>query len=298
MIRQKRPAKLLPLVFVLAVVVGVILLLRMNRQDQKPTEGKDSMRTVRKSEGKKTGSEIKDGSKDPTKPEEDKEPVEETGYSIAGQVIDEDGNGLAGADVIIHRDFSSNTFDFPTVTTVTTDRDGRFQADNLPTCSLLLAAKKQDYYFCLPGYEVDNTAGMFHPVPFIKDRSRETGLQLRMRTGALTAGRVVDEKGHPIENAFVTLSKASGFISQEFKVEITTDHEGWFRTTSLCPGEYLIGVTADGYMPPRPPLKAISGSDDLLLRLKQGVIVRGTVVSDDSMRAIPYAQVTATALRP
>lgn len=69
-------------------------------------------------------------------------------------------------------------------------------------------------------------------------------MELRLEPGAQVIGLVRDERGKPLENAWVSVEKETSKTSDM----ATTEDDGRFESEALPPGEYTVYASAEGYV--------------------------------------------------
>ena len=307
MSKQRSLLPFVVIVLALAVVIAIFSVLRTNRQSVNTTEREDSSSTAirhreksartRRGRGKRKLYPTAGQDEEDVTAEEDEQTLIKTGYSISGHVLDEEGNGLADAEVVVRSGYSMLLYDFPVERSAKTDPEGGFRIENLPLKNLFLNPLKEGFYFCMPGFESYGYLAGLYPVNYVKGRNQVTGVHLEMRPGFLIAGKVVDENDESVTHAIVRLSRLPWFILPGTKVELQVDEEGRFQTSNLFPGEYWVTVMADGFLPIRGSTQVTTGTDDLLLRLQRGCEIEGYVVFKDSAGPVPGAEVVGWARR-
>ncbi len=185
-----------------------------------------------------------------------------TGYAVAGRVLDQQGNPVAGAKVSYN--LSENYVHYASTKT---DRDGRFFLDKL-------ASDREEYILVqgdtwAPAYQ-KAVPGQGADIP---------QLEFTVEPEHTAVGRVVDRNGNPVEgfqlHAQMTVAGRGGsnYIGRRY----TTDANGRFEIKGL-PGS---GVTVDaygrGYSSIRDHPLALDGEENVLTVDPPGVI-RGRVV--------------------
>ena len=310
--KERRPILLVGIALAVVIVIGPVLLIRAKRQAAKPADYELTSRTATKESPQETRRVVPEAEEEEEAwwPEEftgeaeaeatateatamEEQALEPSGYTIAGQVVDEAGAPVAGAEVEVHYELNYTNWNYPVAKKVTTDAQGRFQAADLPRKPLFLAAVKGDQRFYLLGFETHPRIAWFYPVRYVPGRDLVTGIQLVLRPGAVLAGKAVDAEDQPVENAVVTLQQRPGF-----KLEVTVDNQGAFRAAGLVPGEYELSAKADGFMPLALSEKIPSGQEDVILRLERGCPIEGRVIFADSGEVVSEAKVVARAERP
>jgi hypothetical protein len=113
------------------------------------------------------------------------------------------------------------------------------------------------------------------------------------KTDAIS-GRVVDENGNPLVNAWVSVDEVAARGPNRIPHSTTTDDEGYFRLTGLPQGDYYISVSAGGYLsttisanerPERPSDRDFRSGAPVTVTLKKGGVITGRV-TDAEGRAV------------
>ena len=211
--------------------------------------------------------------------------LEKTGYTIAGQVVDEAGRGVAAAEVFICFDARfRETERAPVVRRLKTDADGRFRARHLPKKRLLITAASKDRCHYMLGPRLSDLAECWCPVTYRPGRDSVTGVRLVLRPGAVIAGTVVDTEGGPVPNAIVTLRPV-----RDANLEIAVDATGRFRVENLPPGGYSVRAKAERFA--SVSLWVRADKEDLVVRLPRTCTVEGTVLLADTGEPVAGAEV-------
>jgi protocatechuate 3,4-dioxygenase beta subunit len=220
-------------------------------------------------------------------PDEQEAIFEDTGYSITGQVVDEQDAPVASAEVLICLDFSAELGRCPVVRRLTADEVGQFRADQLPTKDLYLAAKKDNLCSYLPGLRRYWWLAKFCPVPYVEERTAAPYVELVLRPGGTIAGTVLDTDGHPVAAATVTIHNVL-----ESQLEVRTDAAGRFRAAGLVPAGYRVSARANGFVEICTTEAVETDCEDLLIHLPRGRPIEGVVVRADTLEPAPGATVS------
>ncbi len=307
MAKGKRRVPVIPIAFGIAfaliVVIAIVLVSSMNRQAAGPRDsrvapgasGRDNAEAASDDRGPDSDATVAVVEEGPLAATEQERPSTQTGYTITGQVVDEAGNGVADAEVSVHREHYWWR-SYPVVKSVKADSEGNFRAKDLPKELLVLSAAKDGYCF----YLFNSPAVHYYPIHYMAGRDHVEGVRLMLRPGAVLAGVVVDEEGEqPVTNAVVTIYGGS---APRGGLEVGVDDEGRFRTRSLVPGWYSLVARAEGFMSlsgwgRQHAEHVTTGREDIVLRLERGCVVEGRVVFAESGAPVPGAEIQAFADR-
>jgi len=300
--KEGKPIPVIPiafgLLFVLIVVIAVVLVVGMNREYDdaagRPggpvTAGGDGRTSARTKTGRgHAASAAERGEGEPgAAPDAEEMVLTPTGYTIAGQVVDEAGKGVAEAAVLICGDVRSHeTKKYPVARRLKTDADGDFRARDLPKKRLLITATSKGRCYYMPGLEVSFRAPCWYPVTYRPGRDSVTGVRLVLRPGAAIAGTVVDTEGEPVPKAIVTLRYV-----RDAELEIVTDAAGRFRTENVQSGWYSVRAKAEGFASLWLDAGVRTDREDLIVRLPRTCTVEGRVLLADTGEPVAGAAVT------
>lgn len=144
---------------------------------------------------------------------------------IGGQVLDGAGSPIRGAIVSPQEmaDKGQQQYAYGARNLwAATDRDGRFQLDNLNVGAWKLSVQAADF--------ADVVTEAF--------KTGETNAKIVLKRGATVTGTVINAKGgDPVPGVFVTINAQGNYRSQQ---RVGTDTEGVFLAASLANGEYQI----------------------------------------------------------
>jgi hypothetical protein len=203
--------------------------------------------------------------------------------TIRGRVV-ETGNGIANCDVWLvdsrraERDLTSS--DYPELV-ARTDEKGEFTLAPVLAGSWAIALApystdsqrvRSNAEFFAPPVRVEIRPGT--PIPDVVIQA-ERGLTIR--------GIVLDASGVPCIAGVRAGNEGSPSLRQ-----CTSDDHGRFTVGPLRPGEYAISAHCAGFGgkgAPSDPVRARAGSEDVVLRLRAGAVIRGIVV-DESGAAV------------
>ncbi len=209
----------------------------------------------------------------------------EKATTIGGRVLDEDGQPLADAVVVV-----SVTKSYPRSDqrvniggeSTKTGADGRWSLNNVPAQpdSVEIAAY---HYLCLD----EHSAYMqvpFKPLSALRDGSAT----LRLRRGTRVDGTVLAPDGQPVAGAKVFYGEGRGYGNSIPPVK--TDDHGRF-TFGVKPGTISnLIAQAPGFGPTLEPVKVGTGARRVYLTLSRAHSVRGRVV-DPNGKPIAHASV-------
>ncbi len=161
--------------------------------------------------------------------------------SIAGRVL----NSVTGAPVRKALVRLNPEGDAPLMAGET-DADGRFQFTGLPAGKYWLSAHHAGF--------TDRTYGarpnlQFGPPFVLAPAEHRTDVDIKLPPLGAISGRVLDEDGDPIAEAFVTILKQTYRNGRKEWNQISgamIDDRGEFRVSNLAPGKYLVAAGARG----------------------------------------------------
>ncbi|NMO15313.1 carboxypeptidase regulatory-like domain-containing protein [Pyxidicoccus fallax] len=192
----------------------------------------------------------------------------DTGQSVSGLVVDEQGRPVPDAEVEAYAHFDEED-EHPggSPATARTGPDGRFTVHHLVEGAVVLSADK-------PGYEMDAS------------RSSRQDLRVTARTGARDArlvlnyrgfisGRVVRADGAPVTRFAAGIDFLGNFVRSE---------DGSFRLPMTQPGARRLRIQAPDFAPYERDVELAEGQDLDVgeVRLEKGRRVRGRVVDAET----------------
>lgn len=225
-------------------------------------------------------------------------------YAIPVRVVDDWGEPLAGIEVTARRAISGGRTRF--TFRHATDDLGRMRVFGLERGSYAVCAQV-DPSRSATGRPTRANREALLPTCYPStneqeatvvqiDRSDAEEIEIRMRRGRTytVAGHIVDASGAPAPHAFLSLTTYIPGGSSSRGVGV--DSEGRFAITSVLPADYGIEATLGG--PTRPeqrrpleagfvPLSVNADISDLVVQLKLGVDVPGTVELEDPSAPFP-----------
>lgn len=126
-------------------------------------------------------------------------------------------------------------------------------------------------------YEVQFVAEEYRPSPakeFQIEKGRVTAIEARLARGITVTGRVVDESGNGVADAFIGVSREK----EDLPLQAITGEDGTFTVKSVERGTpALLSVRKEGYLPFRKTIETQSALA-LDVRLSQGLGLRGIVL--------------------
>jgi hypothetical protein len=207
----------------------------------------------------------------------------ERGASLEGEVLDEEGAPLAGAEVSLVPSSRGDPKRF-WGKDAGTDRAGRFRIAGLEPGGVTVLARKQTK----PQDEEGEVVGGYQASAKVEIPA--TGMArvtIRFERGLSIGGTVVGPDGAPVPGARVrTWSAARRSRSSESTLadfsygQAKTDQAGRFSVSGLKPGEHFVAVMKEGYDPPKGETRAQAGDTGVQITLSRTGYVRGRVVGD------------------
>ena len=208
------------------------------------------------------------------------------GGAIAGRVMDENGKGLAKAEVKgdqgIGKFFASQLANaimmHESGNFTSVEEDGRYALKHLAPGEYAVLAKAKDYIY-------DIRQGVV-----VKEGETATGVDFRLKRSVSLAGFVRDDTGKRIAGAHV-----SAFMMNFQKPSLgsdTTAQDGGFRIEGLSPGGYMITVQKSPY-PTMMQLNVQAPDENLELVLESGGSIRGVVQDKMSKKPVQAYKIIA-----
>jgi beta-lactamase regulating signal transducer with metallopeptidase domain/protocatechuate 3,4-dioxygenase beta subunit/thiol-disulfide isomerase/thioredoxin len=189
----------------------------------------------------------------------------ERAVTAGGRVVDERGQPIAGAKIQVStkggrpvkadRRTIYDTWLASGKDTATTDADGKWQIDNVPTnpkatLSLLVTH---------PDYRSDDTWGASQKASGVTSKMLRQGVAtVTLKDGNIVKGRVTDPANQPIKGAVVVLGDDPYFSNVPMK--FSTNADGQFRLPAQPSGMTSLTVIAPGFAP---QLRRIEMTKDL-----------------------------------
>jgi protocatechuate 3,4-dioxygenase beta subunit len=204
-----------------------------------------------------------DGTKEDPKEEEAKQ------AAVTGRVLNDAGEPIKAATVTIAVGAGST----PPLRT-STDENGAFRLDGLPIATPLSVSASDGKTTSKP-VNTRLTAGNNALGDFVIPR--DAGIRGIVKSS---------ENGGPVEGAQVTLQTVSGWNPKDLK-SATTSQRGTFEFAPLTPGIYRVRVSREGFTPRI--LNNVSVPSDLTVDLSPGVVIAGTVLSEEDSKPISGA---------
>jgi protocatechuate 3,4-dioxygenase beta subunit len=204
---------------------------------------------------------------------------------VAGRVVDDAGEPIAGALVVLLRAEPGLGIVLTAAGSpegsARTDEEGRFAIEAARPGRARLAASAAGFARSAAG-ELDLLPG-----------SDRTGVEVILRRGATLAGRVTGEDGRPVAGAWVRLVEAAGDSASPAVAPAgaTTDEGGLYRLEGVPTGRQTIAAGDEAHPTMLAEVTAAPGRNPLDLRLAAGTEVGGQVV-DRAGRPVAGAVVT------
>ncbi|HEX6163241.1 MAG TPA: carboxypeptidase-like regulatory domain-containing protein [Vicinamibacterales bacterium] len=131
----------------------------------------------------------------------------------------------------------------------TTDQQGRFEIKELPAGRYTMTASKGGFVSLQYGQRRPSESGT--PIELGDGQAMEK-IVIALPRGSVLGGRITDEFGEPVANAFVTAFRyayaggARRMTPAGQNARDTTDDQGHFRLFGLPPGDYYVSATLRG----------------------------------------------------
>ncbi len=152
----------------------------------------------------------------------------ERGFRVAGRVVDERGEPIAGASVLA----GANHYDRDALT-ATTDASGAFSLSPVEADRTLSLVVRAD----------GHAPALRHVEP---GRRGGEPLVIELGEARTLSGRVVNQAGEPVGGAWVRVDRWRGFQALDIRTE--TDERGRFELYDMPADEVLLDVGRAGYM--------------------------------------------------
>jgi RNA polymerase sigma-70 factor, ECF subfamily len=189
------------------------------------------------------------------------------GLAIEGVVLDAHGSPIDRAMVRAFDETGKGPW-------AMSDEEGRFVLGGLPPGPRTLSVRAEGFFPTFPGI----AAGA-------RDVKLRAQPDVVIDCHVVIAGRVVGPDGTGLENAWVTIQAASGSGSPRDPSRYRrsrTDDAGGFRAEKLRGPPFAVSVRHRDFLPSA--LSGVTGdTENLLIRLRKGMRISGTLVSDDPL---------------
>jgi len=196
--------------------------------------------------------------------------VMKAGLEVAGKVTDKRGNPIAGAKIYDTEGYwwrSTKPF-------AETDAQGQFQANTKPGAATLTVQA--------PGYAPD--------LKVVTIIAGMPPVEIRLEPGRIIEGKVTDQAGKPVEEAWVSAEEWRR-NRRRLHLVAKSDAEGNFRITDAPADEVTFDIGKEGYMAlEKYVMRAGQRKYDITLR--PTLKVRGTVIDAQTGRPIDKFTVT------
>ncbi len=189
---------------------------------------------------------------------------------LSGRVIDEHGNGVAGAAVTATEYFSPRT--------TTTNARGWFTFSVQPGT------------FVVEARQGGRVGTLEAPVVVSYEEVRTEPLVIRLGAGLVLAGTVRDHRGTPLADLALTIeqqpSSSEIWRTSRYDDPVRTDRQGRYQLEALLPGGYAVSAHAPGHGWSRIAVQLAASRHDVDLVLTKEAVVVGEVVGADDELAI------------
>ncbi|HVR96557.1 MAG TPA: carboxypeptidase regulatory-like domain-containing protein, partial [Thermoanaerobaculia bacterium] len=211
------------------------------------------------------------------------------GSRVAGRVVDEAGDPVAGARVSLQSAgtqlvLGGGRFPARMIGTGLSEEDGSFSILGVEAGKVTLNASAT-------GFLAKEMTAL--EVPAGRDLE---GLEVVLGRGAMVVGRVLGPSGSPVADAQVEVVPPAerGFQARADAARAATDGDGNYRLEGVAEGPVLIAATHHDYQRAVKDLEVKEGENRADLRLEEGAEVSGRVV-DSSGQPVEGAQVVVNA---
>jgi hypothetical protein len=129
-----------------------------------------------------------------------------------------------------------------------TDANGQFAFTGLAPGRYLLTASRSGYVGMRLGQRADVRADLGRPLT-LADGQILTGVEFALPKAGVVTGRVVDDRGRPVEGAHASLlrwrwSQGRQLLEDAVASRDQTDDRGEFRLFGVAPGSYVLAIEA------------------------------------------------------
>lgn len=198
--------------------------------------------------------------------------------ALRGSVVDEEAKPVEGARVVLVTQAARG--DRPLATSAS-DRTGAFTFAAVPPGSHRLAVQAAGYLAWSQPLTVDSGSP---PEP----------VEVRLKRGAVLSGRVLSERGQPVEGAEVSLSSEGEPAVGLTAPQTISDAEGSYRLEGLPAGPQRVQVVHPDYLLERRQVQLEETETTRDFTLRSGAALAGRVV-DDRNEPVAGAMVSVVA---
>jgi hypothetical protein len=201
----------------------------------------------------------------------------EPGEALRGTVADEEGKAVEGARIALLTGTGNRLR--PLAASIS-DRLGAFSFAAAPAGSLRVVVQASGYLAWSQPLSIEPGS----PAPRV---------EVTLSRGAVLSGRVVSERGEPVEGAGISLSDGEPGLGLTAP-ETVSDAEGTYRLEGAPSGPHQVQVLHPDYLPERRQLELGESETVRDFTLKAGAALSGQVV-DDQGDPVSGATVTVAA---
>jgi hypothetical protein len=213
---------------------------------------------------------------------------------ISGTVVDESGNPVEGAKLLLSEDReekAGSVGGLPArlVAAAETSSSGRFELTDLAPGRFRLTA-------LIAGFLPEARSGLL-----LKEGEAMDSVDLVLGRGAILEGQISTPDGAPAAGAKVIVLQ-DGVAGLAGRPEARADADGRYEIGGLAEGEREVLAELDGFQPARGPVRIQEGTNRLDLRLAEGFEVSGRVAGSEgpivgaSVRLLPQRDGAAAPL--
>jgi hypothetical protein len=194
-------------------------------------------------------------------------------HTIAGIVVDADGNPVPGARVVASPDRGAETM---RTGEAQTGDDGRFTIDGVDA-----------------GMHGVRAIARGHATAAVLALAGAKDVRIELGVSASIAGRVVDPDGKAVPAATIAVLQPAGLVDRVVAVSSVFDAEGRFTIEDIAPGDYFVVAQAHGFAPStKTAATAKRDPAEVTVAVRRGATLVGTMIDGESKQPLGNGKVT------